>query len=103
MIIREVTKNDIPVWSEMRTDLWPETADEHVSEINKYFLGSSLDIVQAYVGKVGSEVVGFLELNIRNFAEGSRSAKVPYVEAWYVKPQSRGNGYGALLMHKAEQ
>jgi aminoglycoside 6'-N-acetyltransferase I len=103
MIIREVTQNDIPAWSDMRTDLWPETKDKHMSEINEYLSGSSIDIVQAYVGEVSSEIVGFLELNVRNFAEGSRRPKIPYIEAWYIKPRFRGKGYGGLLMHKAEQ
>jgi aminoglycoside 6'-N-acetyltransferase I len=103
MIIREVTQSDIPAWSDMRTDLWPETTDKHMSEINEYLSGSSNDIVQAYVGEVSSETIGFLELNIRNFAEGSRSPKIPYIEAWYIKPRFRGNGYGGLFMRKAEQ
>ena len=103
MIIREATLNDAIAWSEMRTDLWPETEDMHVAEIKEYFSGKSIDIVQAYVGEVELETVGFLELNIRNFAEGSRSPKLPYVEAWYIKPKYRGNGYGALLMQQAEK
>ncbi|MES9945192.1 MAG: GNAT family N-acetyltransferase [Candidatus Thiodiazotropha sp.] len=103
MIIREATLNDALAWSEMRTDLWAETEDMHVAEIKEYFSGTSIDIVQVYVGEVGLETVGFLELNIRNFAEGSRSPKLPYVEAWYIKPKYRGNGYGALLMQQAEK
>ena len=103
MNIREAAPGDIAAWSEMRTDLWPETEDMHVSEINEYFSGSSIDIVQAYVGEVEEETAGFLELNIRNFAEGSRSPRLPYVEAWYIKAKYRGQGYGALLMQQAEE
>lgn len=103
MIIREATHNDTPAWSKMRTDLWPETEDMHITEINEYFSGTSIDIVQAYVGEIGLEIIGFLELNIRNFAEGSRSPKLPYIEAWYIKPKYRGNGYGALLIQQAEK
>ncbi|MCU7807306.1 MAG: GNAT family N-acetyltransferase [Candidatus Thiodiazotropha sp. (ex Semelilucina semeliformis)] len=87
----------------MRTTLWPKTSDGHIAEIKEYFSGSSIDIVQAYVAKVGSEIIGFLELNIRNFAEGSRNVKLPYVEAWYIKPEYQGKGYGKLLMQQAEQ
>lgn len=103
MIIREANRNDASAWSEMRIDLWPESEDMHVGEINEYFSGTSIDIVQAYVSEVGHEIIGFLELNIRNFAEGSRSPKLPYVEAWYIMPKYRGNGYGALLMQQAEK
>lgn len=103
IIIREVTQSDVSAWSDMRTDLWPETGDRHIPEINGYLSGSSVDIAQAYVVEVSSEIVGFLELNIRNFSEGSCSPEIPYVEAWYIKPRFRGNGYGKLLMRKAEQ
>jgi aminoglycoside 6'-N-acetyltransferase I len=103
MNIREAIEQDTVQWSEMRTALWPETCDGHLSEIKEYFAGSSIDIVQAYIAEIGSEQVGFMELNIRNFAEGSRSSKLPYVEAWYIKPEHQGNGYGKQLMKKAEQ
>lgn len=103
MIIREAIEKDIEQWSEMRTSLWPETSDAHVTEIKEYFSGSSIDIVKTYVAESGSEIIGFMELNIRNFAEGSRNSKLPYVEAWYIKPEHQGNGYGKQLMKKAEQ
>ncbi len=103
MVIREAAEKDVQQWSEMRTALWPETEDGHIAEINEYFYGSSTDVVMVYIAEVGLEIVGFLELNIRNFAEGSRSPKLPYVEGWYIKPEHQGNGYGKLLMRKAEQ
>lgn len=86
----------------MRTALWPETDDGHVAEIEEYFAGTSIDIVQVYIAEDGPDIVGFLELNIRNFAEGSRLPRIPYVEAWYVKPRFQGKGYGRQLMQQAE-
>ncbi|MCU7852664.1 MAG: GNAT family N-acetyltransferase [Candidatus Thiodiazotropha sp. (ex Monitilora ramsayi)] len=103
MIIRKATEKDIHQWSEMRTALWPKTDDGHIAEIKEYFSGSSIDIVQAYIADVGSEIIGFLELNIRNYAEGSRLSKLPYIEAWYIKPEHQGKGYGKLLIQQAEQ
>ena len=103
MIIREITESDIADWSAMRTDLWPETEDGHIQEIREYFAGSSIDILITYVAEVDQQVIGFIELNIRNFAEGSRCSKVPYVEGWYIKSGFRGQGYGASLMRQAEQ
>ncbi|SMF56618.1 aminoglycoside 6'-N-acetyltransferase I [Alteromonadaceae bacterium Bs31] len=87
----------------MRTSLWPDTEDCHLAEIDEYFGGRSIDIQQAYVAELEGAIIGFLELNIRNFAEGSRKPKVPYVEAWYVKPHYQNSGYGRQLMLRAEQ
>jgi aminoglycoside 6'-N-acetyltransferase I len=103
MVIRDVTEKDIRQWSAMRTVLWPDTNDAHMSEIREYFSGTSIDILQAYIAELAGEIVGFMELNIRNFAEGSRHSKVPYVEAWYVKPTWQGRGIGKQLMQRAEQ
>lgn len=103
MNIRQVEKSDRNAWSKMRTELWPDTDDKHLSEIEDYFKGRSIDIVQVYVAEIESKLVGFLELNIRNYAEGSLSSRIAYVEAWYVDPAYRGKGYGKQLMHKAEQ
>ncbi|MEW7993700.1 MAG: GNAT family N-acetyltransferase [gamma proteobacterium symbiont of Clathrolucina costata] len=103
MAIREIKKSDLKQWSKMRTSLWPNTQDNHLSEINEYFSGESIDIDQVYVAVFDQQAVGFIELNLRNFAEGSRHPLVPYVEAWYVEPEHRGMGYGKALMRQAEE
>jgi aminoglycoside 6'-N-acetyltransferase I len=103
MEIREAKESDLQQWSEMRSALWPKCSDNHVTELEDYFRGESIDITQAYIAETETEIVGFMELNIRSYAEGSRSPRVPYVEAWYVKPEYQGKGYGSQLMWKAEQ
>ena len=84
--------------------LWPDNLQTHTDEIREYFSGTSVDIEQAFVldGDRDS-LCGFMELNIRNFAEGSRSPKLPYVEAWYLDEGYRGQGYGKRLMAVAEK
>lgn len=103
MNIREANEDDIAHWSEMRSALWPDSEDNHIAEITDYFAGTSIDIVQTYMAEQDGNIVGFMELNIRNFAEGSRSPKLPYVEAWYIKPEFQGKGYGKTLMQRAEE
>ncbi|MCG8488169.1 MAG: GNAT family N-acetyltransferase [Chromatiales bacterium] len=87
----------------MRSELWPKDRSQHPIELAEYFAGKSIDIVETFVVEVANrELAGFIELNIRNFAEGSRSSRVPYIEAWFVKPEYRGRGYGKALIQQAE-
>ncbi|MDJ0956908.1 MAG: GNAT family N-acetyltransferase [Arenicellales bacterium] len=103
MKIRPAQTSDKQDWANMRYRLWPDSIDVHLDEIEEYFNGESIDIVQAYVVEdEDGSLVGFMELNIRNFAEGSRSPRLPYLEAWYVEEAYRGNGYGKKLMLMAE-
>lgn len=103
MIIREATIADSQEWGRMRTLLWADTDDEHASEIAEFFAGESIDIVQVFVvQREDGRLAGFIEINVRNFAEGSRSPEVPYIEGWFVDADVRGKGYGRKLMQRAE-
>ncbi len=102
MKIRKATRADASAWSVLRTELWPNTYDSHRAEINEYFNGQAIDIACVYLLDIDGQVAGFIELNIRNFAEGSRRARVPYVEAWVVASAYRGKGYGKALMQFAQ-
>ena len=101
--IRVAKGSDLEQWAEMRSVLWPVSQNDHSKELADYFSGESIDIVEAFIIETEqAEVAGFIELNIRNFAEGSRSPRVPYVEAWFIRPKFRGKGYGKALMERAE-
>ena len=103
MTIRKISIDDSPLWVRFRTKLWPWGADTHADEIAEFFAGSSIDIEEVFVVENDAgEVVGFIELNTREFAEGSRHPQVPYVEAWFVEEDHRHRGYGRELMHAAE-
>lgn len=104
MNIRPAEPDDIEAWTAMRSDLWPDSQDQHLSELQAYFDGESIDIEVCFVVQdEGGELGGFIELNIRNFAEGSRQPAVPYVEGWYVAPAWRGRQWGLALMQRAER
>ena len=45
--------------------------------------------------------VGFLELSLRSYAEGTDDSPVPYVEGWFVQADTRGKGAGKALMENA--
>lgn len=104
MNIRKIDSNDRDEWARMRNSLWNSSLEEHLAEIELYFADNSRNIVKVLVlernnGKLG----GFIELNIRNYAEGSNQWRVPYVEGWYIDRDLRNNGYGKQLIAMAEE
>ena len=101
-VIRPLEPGDAQHWSRMRTALWPDTEDQHRAEIEDFLAGRAHDIDSVLIAESDGQIAGFAEVNIRNFAEGSRSAAVPYLEAWYVQPDFRGRGLGRQLMQAVE-
>ena len=104
MRIRYAKSDDKPALVRMRTELWPHSLDENASAIDAYFDKKPCFIDQIVVceNDQGS-LVGFAELRVRNYAEGSDNMAVPYVEGWFVDAAYRGQGVGALLMAGAEE
>jgi aminoglycoside 6'-N-acetyltransferase I len=103
MTIRKIGIDDSQIWIRFRSELWPQSADNHADEIADFFAGSSMDIEEVFVVENDDgKVVGFIELNTREFAEGSRHPLVPYVEAWFVEKGHRHRGHGRKLMEAAE-
>lgn len=103
MKIRPATKSDVDEWLALRETLWPGHQDEHRNAITEYFRGSSIHLEQAFLAEnEHRKIIGFIELNIRNYAEGSSHTKVPYIEGWFVNLNYRGKGVGRKLIKAAE-
>lgn len=87
--------------------LYPDTvAADHAPSLDAYLTGTSIDelvpaavfVVERSDGTVG----GFLELSVRNYAEGCTGA-TPYIESWFVDEDLRRSGAGRALMDAAEE
>ena len=100
--VRKATRLDIETWLRMRNALWPDSTLSNRQDIEDYFSGHSKTINTCFLIEVSGGPAGFIELNIRNYAEGSEKRRVPFVEGWYVVEESRGRGLGRLLMDTAE-
>lgn len=87
------------MWRNMRAALYGEDPSL-LPEIEDYFTGTS-SMVAAFIA-LAEVPVGFLELGLRNYAEGCITSPVAYVEGLYVEKDYRRRRIGAALIEAAE-
>jgi aminoglycoside 6'-N-acetyltransferase I len=102
VIVRAVTASDRPGWLSTRARLWPESAGAHASEIDRLLAGERRFAVLVAEREPG-ELVGFVEVGTRDYAEGCESSPVAFIEGWWVESSLRRSGVGARLVAAAEQ
>ena len=102
MNIRPVQPTDRDEWFRMRDRLWTGSSDDHVREIDAFF-ATSQDGVTLVVERPDGGLCGFIEISLRNYAEGCISSPVPYIEGWYVDEDMRRSKLGSRLVQAAEE
>ena len=102
MNIRLVQPADRDEWFRMRDCLWTGLSDDHVREIDAFF-ATSQDGVTLVVERPDGGLCGFIEISLRNYAEGCISSPVPYIEGWYVDEDMRRSKLGSRLVQAAEE
>lgn len=102
--VRAVEAHDVESWAKMRHELWPDaTLEELRSDARRFFEDKSVYITAAFIALKDEEPAGFIELNLRAYAEGCEHSPVPHIEAWHVVPALRRTGIGTALMRAAEE
>lgn len=89
----------------MRHRLWPHAdAGDLLNEAHTFVADANDSTIDAVfvAAEAGSQPAGFIELSIRDFADGCDSMPIPHIEGWYVEPAARRNGVGRDLMRAAE-
>ena len=106
--VRPVAPADADVWLAMRRALWPEDGQDrhsgHKTEIARFFAGELELLLGVLLAETrDGRVVGFVELNIRPYAEGCATNRVGFLEGWYVVPDARRHGVGRALIQASEE
>ncbi|MGE3874466.1 MAG: N-acetyltransferase family protein [Parvibaculaceae bacterium] len=99
IVVRPARRVDGAIWRDMRAALYGESPSL-LAEIEDYFIGNS-SIAAAFIAETGLPI-GFVELGLRNYAEGCNTSPVAYVEGLYVKTGHRRRKIGAALVQAAE-
>ncbi len=102
MTLRPAREQDLEGWLRLRDALWPDEMEEHREELQAYFSGENTMLQECLLIEDSGQLVAFIELATRGYAEGSREAQVPYVEGWFVDERYREKGLGRLLLQGAE-
>jgi aminoglycoside 6'-N-acetyltransferase I len=102
MSVRPVRPGDTEVWIEMRAALWPDASrSDHRRDAAAILEGEQPSSAFVAVSSSG-EIVGFIEVSLRPYAEGCRSSPVGYVEGWFMRPGHRRQGLGREMLLAAE-
>ncbi|MEZ5956299.1 MAG: GNAT family N-acetyltransferase [Hyphomonadaceae bacterium] len=103
MKTRLLEPRDRQAWAAMRAELWPtEDADFLGHETLMHFSGTPVAEVVFVCEAANGDACGFLELDLRPYAEGCTSRPVPFIEGWFVTPGERHKGAGRALVVAAE-
>ena len=101
--VRQLVSGDtlIEDYRDLRIELWPDCKEDCDREIAT-MLASPERWAVFVVSLEDDKAVGFLEVSLRDYAEGANSAPVAYLEGWFVADEHRRRGLGKALVKAAE-
>ena len=76
------------------------TDDDHTSDMTVFLARRDAQVFIAE--RHDGSVCGYVEAGARSIADGCSTSPVGYIEAWYVDPDVRREGYGRALLEAAE-
>ncbi|WP_041653509.1 aminoglycoside 6'-N-acetyltransferase [Allomeiothermus silvanus] len=98
MRIRPLAPHEVEIYVPLRQALWPDANDP--SEVMDQL--ARPERFQILVAEEGSQFIGWVEVALRDYAEGCQTSPVGYLEGWYVVPTHRQSGIGRKLVEAAE-
>ena len=100
--IHPVRPEEHGIWLEMRQALWPDAELEELrAELAEILAAPEANTVFMAASPAG-ELIGFIEVALRHWAEGCSTHPVGYIEGWFVREPHRRTGVGGKLVAAAE-
>lgn len=103
MEIRELRTGERAAWLHLRCSLWPDADLEDLAHEQEEILADPARQGVLVAADAGGALIGFVEVALRDWAEGCLTRPVGYLEAWYVAPEHRRRGLGRRLVAAAER
>ncbi len=100
--VSAVRREQFDDWLRLREAVYHGLNREfHQQEMEIYFGDASKECLLAC--DAAGQVIGMVELSLRNIVDGCLSSPVGYVEGIYVDAAHRGSGIARVLMQRAEE
>lgn len=103
--IRTIQPSDFLKWHSLRLLLWHEGEEDAdlLSESYAFFQKNTSRQQVFLAENEQGEIVGFIETNIRQYAEGCETGNVGFIEGWFVLAEFRQQNIGKKLVEAAEK
>jgi aminoglycoside 6'-N-acetyltransferase I len=102
VVIRNVRPDQHDAWLLLRGLLWPDHPREELQREQEQILGAPHRNSVLVAALPNEELIGFVEVSLRDWAEGCTTGPVGYIEGWYVQLAHRRSGVGRKLIEAAE-
>ena len=101
MIVRRYRDSDWPEWLRMSHALFPDESEASLTTGMRDTCARR-DAGVFVVDRGDGKLAGFVEAGTRPYADGCDTSPVGYIEAWFVDPDLRRQGWGRELLAAAE-
>ena len=93
MPLRPISENELSRWRTMRSHIYPELDDEYDSQEMEMILHSNYWFC-FFVIDEAEQIIGLVELSLRNIVDNCLTSPVAYLEGLYLEEAWRGQGLG---------
>lgn len=93
---------DLEEWLRLRIALWPEAKRSDLERERDVYTSGAGSHAAFVARRAGGGLGGFVEVSLREYAEGCETSPVGFIEGWYVDAELRGRGVGRALVRAAE-